>query len=73
MIGIFLVALPIFLLAMAGLAVGTLAGRRGLSGGCAGPGQATDDAQPCQTCGRPAAQPGCAAVARNPESLDEEA
>jgi hypothetical protein len=58
MIEIFAVVLLAFVLAMLGMAVGILTGRRGWSGGCGARRTATDDAPACQTCGRPADKGG---------------
>jgi len=59
MIEIFAVALLAFGLAMIGMAVGVLAGRRRLGAGCAGLGAAKDEAAACEACGRPAEGGGC--------------
>jgi hypothetical protein len=72
MIETFLVALLAFLLAMVGLATGTLAGRRRLSGGCAAFRPAPDGAEVCGTCGQPADRRGCPDVARVSESEVEQ-
>lgn len=63
MIEIFAVVLLAFVLAMIGMAVGILTGRRALGGGCAALRTATDDAPTCQACGRPTDKSGCAGAA----------
>lgn len=64
MIEIFAVALLAFGLAMIGMAVGVLAGRRRLGAGCAALGTAKDEAPACEACGRPAEGSGCTSAAR---------
>jgi hypothetical protein len=59
MIEIFAVVLLAFVVAMIGMAVGILTGRRGLGGGGAALRTATDDVPACQACGRPADKGGC--------------
>lgn len=66
MIGTFAVALLVFALAMAGMAFGALAGRRGLGAGCAALGTAGDEASACQVCGRPAGSDACSGAAHQP-------
>lgn len=63
MIGIFAVALLVFVLAMIGMAFGTLAGRRRLGAGCAALGAARDEAPACEVCGQPASRGGCTSAA----------
>lgn len=58
MIETFAIVLLAFMLTIAGMAVGALVGRRGLSGVCAGV-RATDDAPTCPACGEPAGTGGC--------------
>lgn len=58
MIGIFIIALLVFGLAMTGMAVGILAGRGRMGMGCAGSYSPEDDVQECGICGRPA-DTGC--------------
>jgi hypothetical protein len=59
MIEIFAVVLLAFVVAMVGMAVGILTGRRGLGGGCTALRTVTDDAPACQACGRPADKGSC--------------
>lgn len=59
MIGIFAATLLVFVLAMIGMAVGVLGGRRRLGAGCATLGPAGTDPPVCRACGRPADAGGC--------------
>ena len=67
MIESFAVALLAFVLAMIGMAVGALAGRRGLGAGCGALRTAIDDAPACEACGQPAGAGGCTGPALPPE------
>ncbi|MDP1702741.1 MAG: hypothetical protein Q8L53_17525 [Aestuariivirga sp.] len=73
MIGIFAVVLLAFVLAMIGMAVGILTGRRGLGAGCAAFRTATNDAPACEACGQPAGRGGCTGTALPSESEVTEA
>jgi hypothetical protein len=68
MIEIFAVVLLAFVVAMAGMAIGIFTRRRGLGGGCAALGTATDDVPACQACGRPADRGGCTGTGPPTES-----
>jgi hypothetical protein len=59
MIETFAAAMLAFVLAMIGMAFGTLVARRGLGAGCAGVRPAMDAAPTCLACGEPLGTGGC--------------
>lgn len=62
MIKIVAIVLLAFVLAMLGMAVGILTGRRELAKGCMALGTPGDEASACRVCGQPAGSSGCAAA-----------
>ncbi len=72
MMEIFAIALLAFVLAMFGMAVGTLAGRHGLDTGCTAFRTTTNGASECETCGKVAGMDGCdGAVPPNKSRMTE--
>ncbi len=59
MIEIFALSLLVFVLAMMGLAIGILTGRRAPGAGCAGMGATAGGSSACRVCGRPAGTSTC--------------
>jgi hypothetical protein len=73
MIETFAAAMLAFLLAMTGMAVGTLAARRGLRAGCAGVRSGMDAAPTCSACREPLGTGGCTGVLEPTEARMKQA